>query len=158
MKAADPLQRQDLRSRCGTRLYWPPTRRLLAQRFVSTVLVIVGQVFVCEPFQMSLIQRDHVIRHLQLSNPALRDSVLPWTPDACANGFNSARLQELDDINAEFSIPVQYNVPLGTGQGERLSQLLYDPLARPMRRGVEGGDRAQLQISHRAREKPMWEQ
>ena len=31
----------------------------------------------------------------------------------------------------------KYNVPSGTGQGERLSQLLYDPPARRMRRGVE---------------------
>ena len=88
---------------------------------------------------MSLIQRDYVIRHLpaKTSNPALRDSVLPWTSDACANGFYAACLQELDDITAEFGVPVQYNVPLGTGQGERLSQLLYDPLARRVRRGVE---------------------
>ena len=114
-------------------------RRLLAQRFMSTVLVIVGQVFVCKPFQMSLIQRDHVTRHLPATtfNPAFRDSVLPWTPDACANGFNAARLQELDDITAEFGVPVQYHVALGTGQRERLSQLLYDPLARRVRRGVE---------------------
>ncbi len=88
---------------------------------------------------MRLIQRDHVIRHLAAttSNPALRDSVLPWTPDAGANGFKAARLQELHDSAAECGIPVQYNVPLGTGQGERLSQLLYDPLARRVRRGVE---------------------
>jgi len=88
---------------------------------------------------MSLIQRDYVIRHLPATtaNPALRDSVLPWTPDACANRFYAACLQELDDITAEFGIPVQYNVALGTGQGERLSQLLYDPLARRVRRGVE---------------------
>jgi len=139
MKAADARQGENLRSRCGTRMYWPPTRRLLSQRFVSTVLVIVGQVFVCEPFQMSLIQWDYVIRHLPATtaNPALRDSVLPWTPDACANGFYAACLQELDYITAEFGIPVQYNVPLGTGQGERLSQLLYDPLARRVRGGVE---------------------
>jgi hypothetical protein len=71
------------------------------------------------------------------SNDLLRDSVLPWTPDACANRFYAACLQELDDITAEFGIPVQYNVALGTGQGERLSQLLYDPLARRVRRGVE---------------------
>ena len=53
---------------------------------------------------MSLIQRDYVIRHLPATtaNPALRDSVLPWTPDACANRFYAACLQELDDITAEY--------------------------------------------------------
>jgi hypothetical protein len=35
-----------------------------------------------------------------------------------SNGFNAARLQELDDITAEFGIPVQYNVSFGTGQGK----------------------------------------
>jgi len=125
--------------------------------------VIISQEFVCESFQVSLIQRDHVIRHLPATtaDPALRDSVLPWTPDACANRFKAARLQELHYLAAEFGIPVQYNVPLGTGQLERLAQLLYDPLARRVRGGVEvqnAGGRAQLQTSNRVREKSMWGQ
>src|ERR1700726_60861 len=119
-------KRENLRSCIRTRLYWPSFRCIFAQRVVSAVIVIVGQVIVCEPFQMFLVQRDHVIRHLPAtaSNPALRDSVLPWTPDACVNWFNAARPQELEYIAAEFGVPVQYNVPLRTGQWERLSQLL----------------------------------
>src|ERR1700693_2330257 len=70
-------------------------------------------------------------------NPALRDSVLPGTADACAKRFNAARLQELADIPAESGIPVQYNVLLWAGQRKRLSQLLYDPLARRMCRDAE---------------------
>jgi hypothetical protein len=90
-------------------------------------------------FSSVLIQRDHVICHLPAttSDPALRDSVLPWTPDACANRFKAARLQELHYLAAEFGIPVQYNVPLRTGQLERLAQLLYDPFARRVRGGAE---------------------
>src|SRR6266566_3479043 len=134
----------------GTRLYWPPIRRLLAQRFVSTVIVIVGQVFVSEPFQMLRIQRDYEVRHLAptTSNPALRDSVLPWTADAGANGLDAARLQELDYIGPEFGIPVQHNVPLTTGQRERLSQLLHDPIARRMRRDVEVENAAAAVFDH----------
>src|SRR6266567_4056034 len=113
--------------------------RLLAQRVMSTVVVIVGQVFISKPIQVWLIQRDYVIGHLAAttSNPALRDSVLPRAPDARANGFNAARLQELDNIAAEFSIPVKDNLPVKTGQRESFAQLLYDPLARRMLRNVE---------------------
>src|SRR5580700_11117132 len=106
MQAADPRQRENLRS-CGrTRLYGPPVRRLLAQCFVSTVVVTAGQVFVCEPLQMLLIERDYVIRHFPAtaSHPALSDAVLPWTPDAGANWSNAARLQKLDDVAAQFGI------------------------------------------------------
>ena len=99
---------------------------------------------------MFLVQRDHVIRHLPatVSNPALRDSVLPGTADACAKGFNAARLQELDDIAAESGIPVQYNVLLWAGQRKRLSQLLYDPLARRMCRDAEVQNAAAAVLNH----------
>jgi hypothetical protein len=75
---------------------------------VSTVLVIVGHVFISKPFQMLLIQRYYVVQHLAAtaSNPALGDSVLPRAPDARANRFHTARLQELDYIAAELGIPV----------------------------------------------------
>src|SRR5580658_8368999 len=151
MQAADPRQRENLRS-CGrTRLYGPPVRRLLAQCFVSTVVVTAGQVFVCEPLQMLLIERDYVIRHFPAtaSHPALSDAVLPWTPDAGANWSNAARLQELDDVAAEFGIPVQYHVPLGTGQRKRLSQLRYDPLARRVRRYVEVQNATAAVLDHK---------
>ena len=109
---------------------------------------------------MSLIQRDYVIRHLPATtaNPALRDSVLPWTPDACANRFYAACLQELDDITAEFGIPVQYNVALRTGQGEPLPQLLYDPLARRVRRGIEAQTTAAAVPNYKQAIESKWEQ
>jgi len=124
--------------------------------------VIVGQVFDCEPFSnVRSFSGITLIRHFPTttSNPALRDSVLPWTPDACANGFNAARLQELDDITAEFGIPVQHNVPLGQGKGNAFSQLLYDPLARRVRRGVEvHNTAAACSITNKqySTEKSMW--
>jgi hypothetical protein len=70
--------------------------------------MIVGQVFISKPFQMLLVQRNYIDQHLPAttSNPALRDSVLPRAPDARANGFNAARLQELDYLAAELGIPV----------------------------------------------------
>src|SRR3984957_4636560 len=119
--------------------------RLLRSSYID------GPVHVCEPFQMLLIQRDHVIRHLPAtaSNSALRVSVPLWTPDTCANGLDAARPQELEYRAAEFGVPVQYNVPLRTGHGERLSQLLYDPFARRMRRSVEVQNPAPSALDHK---------
>jgi len=69
-------------------------------------------------------------------------------PYACANCSNAARLQELDYIAPEFGIPVQYHIPLGTGQRKRLSQLLYDPFARRMRRDVQVENAASAAFDH----------
>jgi len=131
---------------------------------MSTVVVIVGQVFISKPFQVVLIQRNYVIRHLAstTSNPALRDSVLPGAPDADANGLKTARLQELNYIAAEFDIPVKDNVPMRTRERERLSQLLYDPLASRVRRSVEvenaPAGRVRLQKNNKAHETSVLEQ
>ena len=57
---------------------------------------------------MPLVEDEHVIHQVSAtaSDPALGDPVLPGTADACAKGFNAARLQELDYIAAELGIPV----------------------------------------------------
>ena len=39
----------------------PSARRLLIQSEMSSVVVIVANIFEAEPYQMSLVQRDHVI-------------------------------------------------------------------------------------------------
>src|SRR5580658_62876 len=52
-------------------------------------------------------------------------------------------------LAAEFGIPVQYHVPLGTGQRKRLSQLLYDPLARRVRRYVEVHNATAAVLDHK---------
>ncbi|MCU1262486.1 MAG: hypothetical protein JWO80_5371 [Bryobacterales bacterium] len=92
---------------------------------------------------MLLIQRNHVIHQLAAttSNPALRESVR-----------DAARFQEPDYFAAEPGITVRYNVPVRTRQRERLSQLLYDSLARRVRRGVEVAD---LRSSRPAERRPQ---
>src|SRR5215510_14887726 len=52
---------------------------------MSSVVVIIANIFEAEPYQMSLVQRDHVIQHLTAyaPHPSFRDSVLPRTANAC---------------------------------------------------------------------------
>ena len=77
MQTADSLLcpggAQYIRPRFGQ----PSDRRLLIQSDMSSVVVIVANIFEAEPHQMSLVQRDHVIQHLTAyaPHPSFRDSV-----------------------------------------------------------------------------------
>ena len=65
------------------------------------------------------------------------DSVLPWTPNAGPDGFDSARLQKRAYVGAEPAVAVQHDVAVWTRQRQRLPQLLHNPVAGGMRRSVE---------------------
>ena len=72
----------------------PSPRRLLIQSEMSSVVVIIANIFQAEPYQMSLVQRDHVIQHLPAyapPYPSFRDTVLPRTANARPDSFDPAR-------------------------------------------------------------------
>src|SRR2546423_15661032 len=77
---------------------------------------------------MFLIEGDHVIQHLSATtpDPTLRDSVLPRTSDARANGLNPGRLQELEQITSEFGVTVEQHISVATWKRQSLPQLLHD--------------------------------
>jgi hypothetical protein len=62
----------------------PSARRLLIQSDMSSVVVVIANIFEAEPHQMSLVERDHVIQHFPAyaPHPSFRDSVLPRTANA----------------------------------------------------------------------------
>jgi hypothetical protein len=78
MQAAEPWPRDDttMSSRAP-----PAARSVLAERQMGSVIVVVADVFGEEPFQVALIESDHMVQEVlpTASDPALRNSVLPRT-------------------------------------------------------------------------------
>ncbi len=59
-------------------LYWPLVRRVLVQRNVNVILVMIPDVVTDDPAEMLFIQRDDVIEDLAAAapDPSFRGSVL----------------------------------------------------------------------------------
>ena len=71
---------------------------------MSSVLVVVADVFLQQPTQMSPIQHDHVIEQIPsyAANPALRDSILLGATKGSAHRLESHCLHARNDIGAEL--------------------------------------------------------
>jgi hypothetical protein len=104
MKSAEPWARDHDGRRRRPVFYRVAIRRVLVERIVNTVLLMVGDVFMNEPAQMTFIQRDDMIEDLTTGtpHPAFRHSVLPGHPDACALGFQARALQKCGDVVVEL--------------------------------------------------------
>lgn len=102
-------------------------------------MVVVADVLLAESEQVGLVQRDHVIQHLPAYalDPSLGHAILPRASDPGPNGFQSAALQKGFDVAAELAVVVEHDVSVRAGKRKRLPQLLNDPLAGRMSRGVE---------------------
>ena len=110
------------RIRRRLRLHRAPTRRVLLQRIVGAILVVIAHVIKNEPAQVLFVQRDHIV-----------EPVLPRCRNARSFWFQISRLQKSDDVGVKLRIAVQDGVPIGAGIGERLAQLLNDPYRRGWR-------------------------
>jgi len=88
---------------------------------------------------MLFIQRNDMIQHLAAAtaDPALGHSVLPRTAHARANGLETTVLEKLEYIAAELRVTVEHDVPVATGKGQSLPELLDDPIACRVRRDIE---------------------
>ena len=96
---------------------------------MSTVLVVVANVFGKQPLQMALVQNDHMIEQIPPATalPALGDSILPRTAERSANRLAAHGSNGRQDFRVEFGISIQDQV-FGCGLvGKRLPQLLYHP-------------------------------
>src|ERR1700756_2281460 len=86
---------------CGRPTRW----RVLREAKVRTVLLVVAHIFRHQPFQMPLIQDDHVIQQVSsaASHPTLGHSVLPGTAKGGAHGFTPYCLAELTTSSPNFA-------------------------------------------------------
>jgi hypothetical protein len=139
MQTADSLLCPGRANYIRPRFGRPSARRLLIQSEMSSVVVIIANIFEPEPHQMSLVQRYHVIQHLTAyaPHPSFRDSVLPRTANARPDSFDPARFQKAAHLGAELAVTIKDNVAVSAGKRQCLSKLLQNPIAGRMRGGVE---------------------
>ena len=110
----------------------PTAGRLLIQSDMSSVVVIIANIFEAEPHQMSLVQWDHVIQHLTAyaPHPSFRDSVFPWTANARPDSLDPARFQKGTHLGAEFAVTIEDDVAVRAWKRQGFSELLQNPIAR----------------------------
>ena len=84
-----------------------------AQGKMSSVLVIVPNIFGHQAFQMTLIQNNYMVEQIPttITNPALSNAVLPRTPEAGSFGLEVQCLDGTDDLSiVEVRGPVKDQV------------------------------------------------
>jgi hypothetical protein len=76
---------------------------------MSPVLVVITNVVLQQPSQVSLIQNNHVIEQVApyAANPALGNAVLPRTAKCGANRLAAHHLHGRDHIGTELGGPIE---------------------------------------------------
>lgn len=113
-------------------LFCPTTgRRLLRQRKMSSVLMIVTDVFFHQPPQMALIQYDDMVEQISstVPNPSFCNAVLPRAPEAGSFRLDAHVLNRAYHFLIEVRSPIEDQILRGRIVGECFAQLLYDPCA-----------------------------
>jgi|SRR3984893_13453417 len=91
VQAAESRQRLNLAFSRRADSGWPTYWRVLRESEMSSILVVIEHVLRHQPFEMPLIQDDHVVKQVSsaTSNPAFGNPVLPRTAKGSANGLAS---------------------------------------------------------------------
>lgn len=68
------------------------------------VVVVIPNVLVQEPLQMTLVEDDHMVQEIAtaVADESLGEPVLPWTLKTGSSGFNAETLGGIDDFLAEI--------------------------------------------------------
>ena len=139
VQAAEARHGDNLRTRSRIFCEFSICRRLLAQPKVSSVLVIIADVFVHQPFQMALIEHDYMVEQVAAAtaDEALGDSILPRALERSANRFHAKCFCCFDDLGAECGIAVVNQITRRGVIRESLAQLLRYPRAGRMPGHIE---------------------
>src|ERR1700682_4107765 len=91
MQSAEPRQGLNLAFSPRADCCWPTCCPVLRESGMSPILVVVEHVLRHQPFEMPLIQDDHVVKQVSstTSNPALSNTVLPRTAKGRASWLDS---------------------------------------------------------------------
>ena len=101
---------------------------------MGSVVMIVTDVLGHQPFEMPLVEHDHMIEQVSpaIADEAFCDSVLPGTAKASSLGFYPEALDGAGDFRAEVSSAIEDQVFRSRVVGKGLAQLLADPCTRWM--------------------------
>ena len=113
----------------GTRRCLTTDGRLLRQRNMSSVLMIITGVFSHQALQMTFIQDGHMVEQIAaaVANPALGNAVLPRTSEAGPLGLDAEALYRVYHFVVELSAALEDEVFRSRVVRECLAQLLDYP-------------------------------
>src|SRR3984957_10596128 len=96
---------------------------------MCSVVVVVKDVRVQQPLQMSFIQDDHMVKQIPaaVANPTLANPVLPWTCETGPPWLNAKALHCVDDFLVKARVAIKDQVAGCRVVGECLPQLLNNP-------------------------------
>ena len=119
--------------RCA-HLSFPARWSFLCQAQMSPVIVVITDVLVHEPFQVALVQNDHMVEQIA---PAVADeplgyAILPRTLEGGTDGPHSDSLGCFDNLGVECSIPVEDQIARRGVVRKSFAELLRHPVARRM--------------------------
>ena len=81
VQAAESGHRYNAKPTAGTRFCRTAGRRFLHQRKMSSVIVVILDVFIHQALQVTFVDCNHMVKQIPaaVSNPSLCDTVLPRT-------------------------------------------------------------------------------
>ena len=144
MKATEPGTGRHRRNRRRLTFHRSSIGRVLIQKIVYPIIVMVVHVVANQPSQMYFVQRDDVVEDLPptTADPAFRDPILPGRLHTRALRLEAGGLQESDHIGIEFRVVVQDDISIRTSLGERFPELLHDPIGGGMGSDIDVQDLA----------------
>jgi hypothetical protein len=109
---------------------------------MRSVFVVVEKVGRHQPFEMPLIQNNHVVQQIAsaTSHPALRNTVLPGTAKGRASWLASHVPHSRNDLGAKLCIAVEWQESVWLFVGPSFSQLLHNPKSMGISRDIEMQD------------------
>src|ERR1019366_4911192 len=109
MQPTESRQRNNVVTTRRRRRRNPTTGSVLPKSEMGPVFVVIADVLIQQPSQMSPIQHDHMIQEISTyaANPALRNSVLPRTSECSPNRLAAHRLHVRDNIGTELCVPIE---------------------------------------------------
>jgi len=109
MQSAQSRHRDDFAIRNGIRFVFAPAGRLLRQREVRPVLVVIANEFGHEPFQVAFVEDDHMIEQIPAASAdeTLRHAILPRTLEAGSLGLNIEAFYRVNHFIIEIGAVVE---------------------------------------------------
>ena len=83
---------------------FPTSGRLLRQRELRPVIMVVLDVLSHEPLQLAFVKHDDVVQQIAaaVADEALGDAVLPRTSETCSLGVNAETLHSVNHFEFEL--------------------------------------------------------
>jgi hypothetical protein len=132
MQAAEPRHGYNSGACIVALLGLTTSRRSLRQRQMRSVVMVIADVIIHEPFQVAFIEDDHMIKQVPttIADPSFGNAVLPRALETGSLWLNAEALYCADDFFVEVRAAIEDQILRCRVVGKGLAQLLYNPGAR----------------------------